>query len=208
MSRNIAALGAMFVVGCLLWVVIGWHAPTDEGPVALQRDRNEPEQPAPIALQPTAANPTEPAPVPDPVAEETTKPQEDPPTTKTDEPRGFNYEIKGDIGPVAEYRALFESQPRDSAATDVELMLQKAFEQSSAPRDLITSIACRETICKLEMRWSMERVRPYVASVAQVKGRFRLPVALTPVGPPDADGIRPVEVYLQRRRLPTDKPAH
>jgi hypothetical protein len=50
----------------------------------------------------------------------------------------------------------------------------------------------------------MERVRPYVASVSQAGARFRLPVALSPVGPPDADGIRPVEVYLQRRRLPAE----
>lgn len=54
----------------------------------------------------------------------------------------------------------------------------------------------------------MERVRPYVASVADVNGRFRLPVALTPVGTPAENGIRPVEVYLQRRRPPADTPAH
>lgn len=201
MSRNLVALGALVLVGGLLWVAIGSHAPTDDVS-ALQPA--EPEQPAANALPPTAAKAAPPTPMAEPVpaTAASATPQEGPSPEAPEPPAGFDYEIKGDIGPVAEYRALFESQPRDSAATDVELMLQKAFEQSSAPRDLIRSIACRETVCKLEMRWSMERVKPYIASVAQFKGRFRLPVALTPVGPPDADGVRPVEVFLQRRRLP------
>jgi hypothetical protein len=108
-------------------------------------------------------------------------------------------QIKGDQGPVAEYRALYQSEPRDSEAPAVESMIRAAFPASDGAPDLIKSISCRETICKIEMRWSMERLRPYIAGITRSQAGFKRPLAVSPVGPKDSNGVRSIEVYLKRK---------
>jgi hypothetical protein len=70
-------------------------------------------------------------------------------------------------------------------------------------------VQCRETLCKVEIRWAADRLQPYVAALreAGLKGHgnppdqpnFEFPVAVSPVGPAGPDGTRPVEVFLQRK---------
>jgi hypothetical protein len=206
MSRNTAALGAVVVVGVLLWLVMAWHAPKDDLPVELGQEA----APSPPAPQPPAAAPEpEPEPVPapapaprlaEPVADEPDPDEPQPPTPPA--PRMLEEQIKGDQGPVAEYRARYQSEPRDSEAPAVESNLRAAFAASDKAGELIKSITCRETICKIEMRWSMERMRPYIAGLTRSQPGFKLPVAVSPVGPKDSNGVRPIEVYLKRKPPP------
>jgi hypothetical protein len=211
MSRNVAALGALFIVGALLWLVMAWHAPqapTDEEPVAQQEE--QPALPNAVAPQPSAARQAEPSLAPAaaalaPELEEPPKPQAPPQdpllVTQPDGTRVFSDQIKADKGPVAEYRALYESESRDYAAGQVESVIRNAFTDPDKASDLIKSISCRETICKLEMRWSADRLRPYIAGIqrAEQSVRFKTPFALSPVSPPDGKGVRLVEVYLKRK---------
>jgi hypothetical protein len=72
-------------------------------------------------------------------------------------------------------------------------------------------VLCRETVCKVEIRWAADRVQPYVAAMkrigvgdygkAQQGPGFAAPLALSPIGPKDADGVRLVELYLKRKPL-------
>jgi hypothetical protein len=207
MSRNVAAIGAVIIVGVLLWLVMAWHAPTDEAPVTPRED--EPVLPSAVQSQPSAAKQPEPSLEPAPAAAPPPQPEElpkdEPPqdpllVTREDGTRGFSDQIKTDKGPVAEYRALYESEPRDYAAGQVESVLRDSFAKSDTAGDLIKSISCRETICRVEMRWTADRLRPYIAGIqrAEQSVRFKLPFALSPVSPPDGKGIRLVEVYLKR----------
>jgi hypothetical protein len=59
-------------------------------------------------------------------------------------------------------------------------------------------------MCKIEMRWSMARMRPYVAGVTRVSKGFIPQIALSPVTAADDKGLRLVEVYMKRR--PPQKP--
>jgi hypothetical protein len=199
MSRNVAALAAVFVVGLLLWLVMAWHAPTDEPPVALQLE--EAPEPAP---QPSAAKSPEPSLAPPPVAN---APAPAPPAEADTEPtapkappiRQVPELIKGDQGPVAEYRAQYESESRGSASSGLESKLRAAFPDADGAPDLVRSIACRETICKLELRWSNARLRGWVLGVNRFQDGFVLPFALSPIGEKDGDGVRRVEVFLKRK---------
>jgi hypothetical protein len=197
MSRNVAALGAVLIVGVLLWLVMAWHAPTEEAPVALQE-----EDALESAPQPSAAKQPEPSLAPAPVAkasdpEPAEEPEpEAPPPARRGDPGEY---IQGDQGPVAEYRAQYESERRDSGASAVESKVRAAFPQTGDAPDLVRSIACRETICKLELRWSNARVRSWIKGVTRFQDGFVFPVAMSPVGEKDRDGVRRVEVFLKRK---------
>jgi hypothetical protein len=103
-----------------------------------------------------------------------------------------------DTGPVAERRQRFETEPRDSAAATVESFVRAAFAHPDGAPTLFKSVLCRETICKLELRWSADRVGPYVAGITRAMVQFDRQVAASPVGPADADNVRRIEVYLKR----------
>jgi hypothetical protein len=213
MSRNWAALGAVLVVGVLLWLVMAWDGPSQE-PAAWPEGGASGS--ALLAPQPYAAGQPEPlrAPVavaePEPAAEpiEAAPPlaAEEEVQTRADGTRMPSEQIKGDQGPVAEYRAKYESEPRDYAAGEVESLLRKSFLDSADAAELIKSVSCRETICKMEMRWKMERMRSYIAGVNRVGKSFKLPLALSPVSPADGRGIRLVEVYMMRKPPGSDGP--
>jgi type IV secretory pathway VirB10-like protein len=191
MSRNLAALGAVIVVGVLLWLVMAWRAPKDELPEKPPLSAAPLAEPEPVPDLAPALATAKPVPAPAPELDE---PQPSPPP-----PRVLEEQIKGDQGPVAEYRSRSQTEPRDSEAPAVESMLRAAFAASNGASDLIKTITCRETICKIEMQWSMERMRPYIAGLTRSQPGFKLPVAVSPVGPKDANGVRPIEVYLKRK---------
>lgn len=209
MSRNIAALGAVFIVGVLLWLVMAWRAPLDESPAALQQA--EPSRLEVVAPQPSAAKPAEPSLAPAPAAEYEPEPgapepapAEPPPreqhiATRPDATRVVADQIKGDQGPVAEYRSAYESENRNFESAEIEAMLRKSFAETDTTGELIKSISCRATVCKLEMRWSMARMRAYVGGMSRSQKGFKLPFALSPVSPADGKGIRLVEVYMKRQ---------
>jgi hypothetical protein len=200
MSRGSVALGAFVVVGVGLWLAIAWRAPSDERDVASAVvDLPEPEA---AAQQPSAALVPEPAPLPTPappVAEDEDLDEEQEPEPNKPSRRAPEEQIKGDQGPVAEYRKLYESESRQSNAAELEAKVSAAFQESKPPPDMIRSILCRQTICKIEMRWSMDRLRPYIGGLTRAQANFAIPVALSPVGPKDAEGMRLVEVYLKRK---------
>jgi hypothetical protein len=207
MSRGSVALGAFVVVGVGLWLAIAWRAPSDDEPVASTPDLSEPGAAAP---QPSAAPVPEPAPVPTlapPVADDEDLEEEEPEPTKPPR-RAPEEQIKGDQGPVAEYRTLYESESRQSNAAELEAKVSVAFQESKPPPDMIRSILCRQTICKIEMRWSMDRMRPYIGGLTRAQANFTIPVAVSPVGPKDAEGMRLVEVYLKRKPPGAAKNTH
>lgn len=198
MSRKLLALG-VFVVGVSFWLAIG-TGPSEEPSAAVEANEPVARAAAPNAAPPAAA--TEPAPTPSATPEEPEPEQPAEPAAPQEpetNPRKLDELIKGDQGPVAEYRALFDSEPRESNAPAIESEIRAAFPDSDGAPDMVRSILCHKTMCKLEIRWSMERMRPYIAGLTRAKASFQYPLAVSPVGPVDKDGTRPVEVYLKRR---------
>lgn len=189
------------MVGGLLWLVMAWHTPTTEedAPIAVA-----PPEPPPVAPEPQPQAAPAPAPAPAPaVAEE----EEEPAPAEAAEaapeepapPRVLAEQITGDQGPVEEYRKQYSLETRASDSAEVESKLRAAFLDKKAKGDLIKSVSCRKEICKIEMRWSMARMRDYVAGLTRIGPGFVRRYALSPVSEPDADGVRLVEVYMKRK---------
>ena len=153
--------------GTLLWVMATWPLPpeveTSEQPAA----DLDPE-PAPDAGLPPPPPPIEPSPVSIVSA---------PPATSTVQPSaaaGESPETEADRifsrenGPVEEYKAQFEREPRDSAATEAEQVLRGAFALKDSARPVFRAVLCRETICRIETRLSTETLGAYVAAMTRI----------------------------------------
>jgi hypothetical protein len=203
MSRNAAAVGALVLVGGLLWVVTAWPTPEDDRP-----DPLEPEVPAEQASPQPAAVPVigTPPKAPEPAAE---KPPEPPPAQpQPAQPMRQPHAPPDDDmfakeqGPVAEYKHLYETEPRDSAANLTESEIRAAFSAADGAPDLFKSVLCRQTVCKLDLRWSNDRMGPYIAGITRAAaGGFSASVAVSPGGPMGDDKVRPIEVYIKRKPI-------
>jgi hypothetical protein len=207
MSRNGAAFGALVLVGGLLWLVTAW--PTAED------DRAEPSEPEPEV--PPAAAPAPPQPVaqlPPPVigtplkapAPAAPPPQAEPapapPPANTIQPRVPQEDMFAkDQGPVAEYKALYEKEPRDSAAHQYEQRISGSFWPGDGAPDLFKSVICRTTICKIEMRWKPDRIGPYVAGLTRAAVHFKDQVAVAAAAPAPDDRERVIDVYIKRKPI-------
>jgi hypothetical protein len=195
MLRNLVTLGVFLLVAGLLWVITEWPASTgntsDSGRLEVPEPAApEPPPPAAAASPPVVAKAPEPAPEP---------PEEEPAAEPAPAPqvRQLPDQITGDQGPVAEYRSQFESEPRSSSASDIEADLRAAFPASDGAPDLVKSILCRQTLCRMEMRWSQDRMRAYIVGSTRLRKKVEIPLALSPVGPKARDGQQLVEVYMK-----------
>jgi hypothetical protein len=102
-------------------------------------------------------------------------------------------------GPVDELKALFASEPRDSAAPPFESRIEAAFRHEGVPDALFKSVLCRQSVCKIELRWAPERSMGYMIGMTLVSADFdKAPPAIDPVGEPAADGTLIVHVYWPR----------
>jgi hypothetical protein len=211
-SRNGVAIGAVIMVGGLLWLVMAWHAPTDDGELPVAAAPAPATRVEPV-LPPTAAPAPERAWVSDPAATYEDEPAEpeaaEPAAEAPAPPRALAEQITGDQGPVEEYRKQYSLETRASDSAEVEAKLRAAFYDRKAQTDLIKSVSCRKEICRIEMRWSMERMRSYVGGLTRIGPGFVRRYALSPMSEADADGVRLVEVYM-KRKSGTDpiKPLH
>lgn len=206
MSRNAAAIGALVLVGGLLWLVTAWPTPPDSPEPAA------PEQPAAPVLAPEPPRAPEPPQLaPPPRAEELTAqqppeaPPQPPPMPAPHTPPDDMF--AKDQGPVAEYKAIYEREPRSSNAQETESKIRAAFVAADGAPDLFRSVLCRQTVCKLELNWTSQRLGAYVAGITRAtQAGFGTSVAVAPAGPADGDKVRPISVYIKRAQ-PSAAPA-
>jgi type IV secretory pathway VirB10-like protein len=203
MSRNLLAFAGVLLVGALLWMVSAWPASRDDdsaqpiadeapAPAPAPPAAPEPEPPAEPAEPPLAAKPPAAPEAPQPPQ----PPQEQPPPPEPEVPTDMFLE---DQGPVAELKHVYESEPRDSAASAVESVVRAAFAHPDGAPDLFRSVICRQTVCKIDMRWAPDRMGAYVAGMTRASLDFAPEFAVSPAGPAGSDQTRPIVVYLKRK---------
>jgi hypothetical protein len=204
MSRT-WSIGLVVFAAVAMWLVVGWPARNESKPEA-----GEPREQLATAGAATPKPVSPPlAPKPDAVApepeEEAPAPAAAPPPGPAPWPQGDI--LAGDRGPVAEYRAQYEREARDSKATDVEGAVRTAFGHSKRP-DLLHSTSCHENICRVLIRWSPDRAHDYIQSVRWLalgtswppgQPGFDSKVAIASGSESDKEGSRIVELYLKRR---------
>jgi hypothetical protein len=207
---------ALVLAAALLWIVTGWQT-RDQGShrsdeiddavaPSAAADPAAPSERAPAAniaqpgvapsapSVPTApAAPIAPAAPAAPIVREPAPPVADLPAPEK-------------TGPVDELKALFASEPRDSAAGSFEKQIEAAFRGNEVPPGLLKSVLCHSTVCRVETRWSPERGIGFMAAFTRLMmapdgrpaGQFDSGLAVSPEGEPDAHGTRAVDVYLKR----------
>ncbi|HEX4351847.1 MAG TPA: hypothetical protein VHZ95_03015 [Polyangiales bacterium] len=115
-----------------------------------------------------------------------------------------NVAAPGRSGPVDEWKQLFGSEPRASAAVGAESAIEAAFRRPEVPAGLMKSVMCRSTVCKIETRWSPDRAAGFMVALMQLvappqaKATFDHELGISPEGEADADGSRAIDVYLKQ----------
>jgi hypothetical protein len=206
MSRNGAALGALVLVGGLLWLVTAWPTADDDRAEPSEPDPEPPPAAAPAAPEPAAqlAPPVIGTPVkaPEPAPPPPPEPAPAPPPENKIQPRVPSEDMFAkDQGPVAEYKALYDKEPRDSAAHQYENRISGSFWPGDGAPDLFKSVICRTTICKIELRWKPDRIGPYVAGLTRAAVHFKDQVAVASAAPVADDKERVIDVYIKRKPI-------
>jgi hypothetical protein len=101
-------------------------------------------------------------------------------------------------GPVDEMKQRFASDPRDSAAAELETKVQTVFREMRTPPDMLKAVLCRESLCRLELRWRPERSTDYMTVMTRLSVEFDPKMAVNP-GERTPDGALGLEVYWQRK---------
>jgi hypothetical protein len=206
MARNEPAWRLVVLVSALLWLVAAWHAPKDAQVDLLEVAKGEtgvPELGPPTNLMAPAA--TRLAPVSQTVLSSLPSVAGPPPTALSREPPAALVIVTEDmfledLGPVSERKRAYASEPRDSAANEAESEIRAAFAFRGVARDLLKSVLCRQSTCKIELRWSQERTEAYIDGIGRALANLEPEIAVSPAGPPGFDLVRPIDVYVRRKR--------
>jgi len=106
------------------------------------------------------------------------------------------------LGPVAQLKAAFESEPRDALwAKDAETKIAALFTGEDIPESLFDKSACQKTVCRVEVTWSQENAAPYLDAVEELHKAFNNDFAVDPQAPADKEGedALAVHVYVMRK---------
>ena len=186
-ARNGVVILCLAVSVALVWVIATLESPDSKAPseqdvdLAFQASVGTQAERA-SGSQPPAATPRTVLPVPEPP--QPAAPEGAPPRQ----------------GPLTELTQRFESEPRDNAAHDLEQSVRMAFKRESVAPELFKSVLCRQSVCKLVLRITPQRMQGYIQAVTELVGNeFDPDYAIDPAPDEDAEHMRVVELYLRRR---------
>jgi hypothetical protein len=192
-------LFAALAVGALLWLALAWtirREPPDlapiAGPVAGPETRAEVHVAAPAEQE--SAEPVAPATAP---AAAETRPEV--PAMGDQHLLVMEGMFSQPQGPLEAYRHSYQTEPRDSAASDAEARVRAAFEPEQASSQLLRSVLCRRTICRLELSWRATEMGSYVAAMRRTDADFEQELAAVEVPAARSGTGRLVELYLKRK---------
>lgn len=100
-------------------------------------------------------------------------------------------------GPVTELAQRFASESRGPNSEANELRVRAPFAAvPTIPPALVPSFECRRSVCRTELRWSFDLGASYTAALMRAVGKPAAPYGVEEAGEPDADGFRPVVLYI------------
>jgi hypothetical protein len=102
-------------------------------------------------------------------------------------------------GPVDKLKHAFETEPRDSNAQKTESTVAAVFQHPDVPAALFKSVLCRQSVCRVAVNWSPDRVMGYMAAAMRLFTDFGPEIGFDPVGEVDAENRQEVHFYVARR---------
>jgi hypothetical protein len=201
--------GAVVLVGIVLWIVSRDAPRATEEPLSDESSAaaapESPREPVPVA---------EPGPAAAEREEEATPEGEAAPAAPSQAPA--TPQPPDDLaampapersGPVAELTRAFAEEPRDSAAQSLESRIESEFRKSDVAPGLLKSVLCRESVCRVEVRWTPERAVAFMSAFTRLSADFEPEIAIDPRGAATAGEELQVDVYLPRRGSRATPPA-
>jgi hypothetical protein len=109
------------------------------------------------------------------------------------------------MGPVEELARLFETEAPGPAAAAMERHITATFKTGGTPPELLQSVACQRTVCRIETRWTAARAEPFLAAFMRLtagpngtQSELVDPdLAVAPADAIDASGVLAVTVYAR-----------
>jgi hypothetical protein len=194
MNKSAIAIAAGVAAIVLVWVVI-FLSSSDDQP-AVEHTPIETSESA-IEEQVAEANvepPPEPSAAPTPPAAAPPSPQRIP-----SDQLPPDYQSRPEkIGPVAELKAAYQSEPRDPEAGATEERIRGHLKQEDIPPQLVRSVSCVKSVCKLEMNWTSDERHGYMIAMMTLISHIGQQVAADPVGNDDGQAVHPIDVYVSR----------
>ena len=195
MNRNVV-LAAVVALGAVLSLYMALSRP-EPAP--------QPQATAPAAMEPEPAPapaPT-PTPVPPPPPAAAPQPTPPPPAAAENDPTPTPTETKPPVrtGPLDDLKREYQTEPRASAAHDLEQYIESEFKKPHIPQGLFKSALCRTDVCKVQVHWQPDRNVGYGLALMPLLTTFELSVGVDP-DTPDKNGAVEIDVYLKKRAVP------
>lgn len=99
-------------------------------------------------------------------------------------------------GPLRQLAQQYASESRAAESSAREAQLHALLSTPNIPAELIDSLTCRRSICKLELRWTPRRRLGYVVVFESLKRLYDQRVAVEPAAAVAADGSHPLSLYV------------
>jgi hypothetical protein len=198
--RAVLTLGAFLLVVAALWWAAATGGDSNRVPATLEMPPAAPAAPIPETSAPTPSEASRPAGTPPPTA------AAPPPTPQpaararapAEGPANATVRPPERQGPVDRLKEQFEKEPRDSAAHAIESRIQEAFRDPAIPPSVLSSVLCRKTVCRVQVRWTEEHATAFLLAVTKLMPDLSTDLAFAP-GPRDSAGAIPIEVYWGRK---------
>lgn len=205
--RGMVVLG-LVATACIAWLSWAWSPsvhPSEE-PVANDDAGEAAPVPTPAVAQAEpapAAKVSPPPPAPEPPAAAPEAPDasllHQPERIPTPHPMSLDQtKPPEESGPLAELKNqyAYESRSADSSATEAKLRALIS-EARNVPSELVQSITCRRTVCKVDMQWTARRRIGFAVVSGSFKQMYNQRVAVEPPSGRSEDGSYPTTLYLQ-----------
>ena len=157
------------------------------------------EQAQPDVAEPTTAPPSVP-PVQKPAVEGPAKP---PSESEQAAPNAPPNEWRSIGNPARILKPAFDQETRDALWADrEERAIEQLLEDNELPPELVQDVACRRTVCRLELRWTADDHRGMGGVTKALGQRYQPPAGLA--YPKLAEPMRGLDLYLLREGYTLD----
>jgi hypothetical protein len=183
---------AALLLAAALWALLLWTPRAKPAPGVAPHPEpvapiTPPQRSALVALatppQPTAAAPAAAAEPPQPVH-------------ATRLPQIMDMPPPQPQGPVRALEQRFASESASASSRENEAKVRAAFMRFNPPPELLEDVVCRRRVCRITARWRQERGYAFTISLNELRVAFDRNLGIAEPGPPDAERVRRVDVYL------------
>jgi hypothetical protein len=101
-------------------------------------------------------------------------------------------------GPLEELKRAYNTESADARSRDIEQQIRTLFGAEYIPVEMLRSISCRKTVCKVSVYWTKDNPLSYMALAIKVGYQQSQIIAIESRSEPDREGRLPVEFYVLR----------